>query len=123
MKALILAAGFGTRLLPHTGHTPKPLFTLAGKTMLEITINNLRAAGCSRIVVNTHHLHGKMENFIAAAGLESQVSISHEPEILGTGGAIKNVRSIMGDEPFFVVNSDILSRVDLEHVRDFHLRG
>ena len=123
MKALILAAGFGTRLLPHTSHTPKPLFTLAGKTMLEITINNLRAAGCSRIVVNTHHLHGRMENFLVTAGLESQVFISHEPEILGTGGAIKKVRSIMGDEPFFVVNSDILSCVDLEHVRDFHLRG
>ena len=57
MKALILAAGLGTRLRPYTEHTPKPLFTVAGRTLLDITIANLIEAGCTAIMINTHHLH------------------------------------------------------------------
>ena len=123
MKALILAAGFGTRLLPYSSHTPKPLFTLAGKSMLELAIEKLLDAGCSRIVVNTHHLHDSIKNFLKNSRFKDKVVICREPEILGTGGAIKNVRSFMGDDPFFVVNSDILSCVNLRKVLNFHLNG
>ena len=60
MKALILAAGLGTRLRPYTENTPKPLFTLAGRPLLDIIISGLIDAGCKAIIINTHHLHQRI---------------------------------------------------------------
>ena len=122
MKALILAAGLGTRLLPYTRRTPKSLFPLAGRPLLEHHILRLQAAGCEAVIVNTHHLHVQVEAFIAARRWEIPVRTRHEPEILGTGGAIRNVRDFWDERPFFVVNSDITSGIDLRQVYEFHLR-
>ncbi len=123
MKALILAAGFGTRLLPHTRTRPKPLFTLAGKSILEITIEKLIGIGCTDIVVNTHHLHGQIEAFIRKAGFGVPVHTRYEPCILDTGGAIKNVRDIMGSSDFMVINADIVTDIDLKSVWQCHCNG
>lgn len=123
MKALILAAGRGTRLLPHTARRPKPLFTLAGTPLLEVTIERLIHAGCEQIVVNTHHLHGQVEAFIHQKQWPIRVETRHEPILLDTGGAIKNVRDIMGHHPFWVINSDIITNLDLTKVWDFHIKG
>ena len=120
MKALILAAGFGTRLQPYTNDIPKPLFSIAGRPLLDIAIKNLIHAGCEAIIINTHHLHEQIEAFIAAENYSIPVQTCHEPHILGTGGAIKNVADFWDDRPFMVVNGDILSTIDLKKVYQFH---
>jgi aminoglycoside/choline kinase family phosphotransferase/choline kinase len=123
MKALILAAGFGTRLLPHTKKKPKPLFTLAGNATLGITIDRLIKIGCTDIIVNTHHLYRQIERYISLAEFPIPVHTIHEPAILDTGGAIKSVKSFMKDASFIVINADIATDIDLESVWKFHLRG
>ena len=121
MKALILAAGFGTRLLPFTENLPKPLFPIAGRPLLDISIHALQQAGCQAIIINTHHLHQQIDDFIASQEYTIPVLTRHEPVILGTGGAIKNVADFWDDSPFMVVNSDIITDIDLKNVYDFHL--
>ena len=121
MKALVLAAGLGTRLLPYTRYTPKPLFTIGGRTFLDIIICSLQAAGCEAIAVNTHHLESQIESFITAQNYSVPVRISYESEILGTGGAIKNIEDFWDDRPFLVVNSDIVTDIDFRSVYEFHL--
>ena len=121
MKALILAAGFGTRLRPFTENTPKPLFTVAGISLLDNIIYNLRRAGCKAIMINTHHLHGKIDAHLVGKEYEIPVTTRYEPEILGTGGAIKNVADFWDDHPFMVINSDIITDIEFIKVYDFHL--
>ena len=120
MKAMILAAGFGTRLHPYTHYTPKPLFTIAGRPILDITIRRLVASGCSAIIVNTHHLHDQIIDFLTSQDYHIPVYTSFEPSILGTGGAIKNVAHFWDEEPFLVVNSDIVTDIDVKVVYRFH---
>ncbi|MBL6972401.1 MAG: phosphotransferase, partial [Desulfobacterales bacterium] len=122
MKALILAAGFGTRLLPFTENLPKPLFPIAGRPLLDIIIHALQQAGCKAIIINTHHLHQQIDDFIASQEYAIPVLTRYEPVILGTGGAIKNVADFWDDSPFMLVNSDIITDIDLKSVYDFHLK-
>ena len=121
MKALILAAGLGTRLSPYTENTPKPLFTLSGRPLLDIIISGLIGADCKAIVINTHHLHQKIDSYLAEQHYSIPVFTRHEPTILGTGGAIKNVADFWNDSPFMVINSDIFTDIDLKKVYEFHL--
>ncbi len=121
MKALILAAGFGTRLLPYTKNTPKALFPVAGLPLLHIIILSLQNAGCKAIIINTHHLYKKIDSFLARQKYAIPVITRYEPEILGTGGAIKNVADFWNDHPFIVINSDIVTDIDLKKVYEFHL--
>lgn len=121
MKAMILAAGFGTRLLPYTRQIPKPLFSMGQKPVLEILIENLIQGGCHEVIINTHHLAEQIEMFLSQKHFPIPVNISYEPEILGTGGAIKNVGNFWGESPFMVVNSDIVTDINFKTVYDFHL--
>ncbi len=121
MKAMILAAGFGERLLPYTRHTPKPLFTIEGRPLLDIIINKLKQAGCEAIIVNTHHLSELIESFITEQNYSVPVHIRYEPRILGTGGGIKNTADFWDRAPFFVINSDIVFDIDLTDLYRFHL--
>lgn len=121
MKALILAAGFGTRLLPYTKTTPKALFPVAGRPLLHILILRLQQAGCKAVIINTHHLYKKIDSYLARQHYAIPVITRYEPEILGTGGAIKNVADFWDDHPFMVINSDILTDMDLKNVYEFHL--
>jgi NDP-sugar pyrophosphorylase family protein/aminoglycoside/choline kinase family phosphotransferase len=121
MKALILAAGLGTRLRPYTNHTPKPLFTLAGRPLLDIIIARLIDASCRAVVINTHHLHERIDSYLAGQTYPIPVITRHEPVILGTGGAIKNVADFWDDRPFMVINSDIFTDIDLKEVYGYHL--
>ena len=121
MKALILAAGLGTRLRPHTLCTPKPLFPIFGQPNLDTIIHRLEKIGCKAIVINAHHLHEKIEDFIAKRQYPIPVRISYEPVILGTGGAIKSLSSFWDDAPFFVINGDVVTDTDLAAVYQFHL--
>ena len=121
MKAIILSAGFGTRLLPYTRKMPKPLFSLGGKPILEILIENLIRAGCKDIMVNTHHLGEQIEDFVSHKDFGIPVRCCREPHILGTGGAVKNVEQFWEEAPFMVINSDISTDIDFKGVYDYHL--
>ncbi len=121
MKALILAAGLATRLRPYTENTPKPLFTIAKRPLLDIIISNLIDSGCKAIIVNTHHLHQKIDSYLARKKYPVPVTTRHEPDILGTGGAIKNVSDFWDNTPFMVINSDIVTDIDFKEVYEFHL--
>ena len=122
MKAMILAAGYGTRLRPYTDHTPKPLFTITGRPLLDVIIDQLQKAGCKAVIINTHHLHHKIEAFLASQKYNLEVYTRFEPQILGTGGAIKNVADFWEKEPFMVVNADIVADIDLAEVYNTHCR-
>ncbi len=121
MKSLILAAGFGSRLRPCTDTTPKPLFTISGRPILEKLIASLRLAGCDTIIINTHHLSSRIESFLKSERYSFPVLLRHEPVILGTGGAIKNISDLLDNQPFFVINSDIVTDIDLRRVYAYHI--
>ena len=118
---MILAAGLGTRLLPFTKNTPKALFTVSQRPLLDIMIRSLIRAGCESIIINTHHLSQKIESFLAEQSYTIPVITRYEPLLLGTGGAIKNVADFWDDRPFLVVNSDITTDIDMEKVYRYHL--
>ena len=113
MKALILAAGLGTRLDPYTRALPKALFPLAGIPVLQRMIDNLKRAGCSAIAVNAHHLAERIEDFLTGTDFGLPVTISREPQICGTGGAIRRLAHFWDKAPFWVVNADIVTDIDL----------
>jgi len=122
MRALILSAGLGTRLRPYTDHTPKPLFTISGRPLLDIVITQLIQAGCESIMINTHHLHEQIEAFVAQQAYAIPVETRYEPHILGTGGAIINIKDFWNEQPFMVINADIVTTIDFRDVYDFHCR-
>jgi NDP-sugar pyrophosphorylase family protein/aminoglycoside/choline kinase family phosphotransferase len=121
MKAMILAAGLGTRLLPFTESTPKPLFTISGRPLLDIIIHSLQSAGCEAVIINTHHLYKNIDSFLASQHYAIPVYTLYEPVILGPAGAIKNAAYFWDTQPFMVINSDIFTDIDLRKVYDFHL--
>lgn len=125
MKAMIFAAGLGSRLKPLTDTTPKALLPIAGKPMLEHVILKLKAAGFDEITVNIHHLGNQIADFLAARdyfGLDIHIS-DEQDYLLDTGGGIKKAAGFLnGDEPFLVHNVDILSNVDLRKLYDTHVQ-
>ena len=120
MKALILAAGLGTRLKPYTDETPKCLFPIAGRPNLDRIIEQLIYAGCDSIAINTHSLHEMVEAFVDGRNYPISVQTRYEPDLLGTGGAIKNLDDFWDDEPFLIINSDVVTDVDLAAMAVFH---
>jgi len=122
MKALILAAGFGTRLGPHTEARPKPLFTIDGEPVIARLIARLIHAGCSSIIINTHHLHGQIETFIEHQSYSIPVTTRYEPVILGTGGAMRNVSDFLDTTAFLLINSDIVTDLDFRALYTYHCR-
>ncbi len=124
MKAMIFAAGLGTRLKPLTENVPKALLPIAGKPMLEHIILKLKAAGFNQIVINIHHFGQQILDFLAANNnFGIQIYVSDERDyLLDTGGGIKKAsRFLQGDEPFLVHNVDIFSNVDLLELYNRHL--
>ena len=108
MKAMILAAGYGTRLRPLTYTLPKPLFPVCNRPLLATIIEGLLRAGVDEIVVNLHHLPDAIEEFLAGR-YDCTFHFSLEREILGTGGAVRRVREILSaEEDFLLVNGDTL---------------
>ena len=122
MKAMIFAAGLGTRLKPLTDHMPKALVPVAGKPMLEHVINKLIDAGVDGIVINVHHFAEQIIDFLKEKdNFGIQIWISDETgELLETGGGIKKAAPYF-NEPFLVHNADILSNLDLKAMYDFHV--
>lgn len=108
MNAMILAAGFGTRLLPHTLRLPKPLFPVLGGTLLEIAIQSILKARPGKVVVNTHHLPEKIAQYINSRDYGVEIIVAREDKILGTAGGIKNAERWLRGDDFIVINSDII---------------
>ncbi|MDR3629829.1 MAG: sugar phosphate nucleotidyltransferase [Desulfocapsaceae bacterium] len=119
MQAMILAAGFGTRLLPYTGFRPKPLFPLLNKPLLLLTIEHLQKAGFDHIVVNCHHLRAQIADLLQG---RQGVVVQEEDVILGTGGGLRLAVQSLRDEPVLVTNGDIYHTVDLRFVYESHCR-
>src|SRR5919108_2695 len=124
MKALILAAGYGTRLRPLTERIPKPLLPVAGQPILVWNLLLLKRHGITDVVINLHHLG---EQIVQAIGNGSRfgmrVAYSHEPTLLGTGGGIQQAAPLLKDGPFLVVNGDTLSACDLTELIAAHRAG
>jgi NDP-sugar pyrophosphorylase family protein len=126
MRAMILAAGLGTRLRPLTDDRPKALVELGGRTMLEITLARLREFGVGEVIVNVHHFAGMVLEYLQAHGnFGMRVEVSREEELLDTGGGLKQAAwfFLAGDqaeEPFFLHNVDVISKIDLAKMVEFH---
>lgn len=120
MQAMILAAGFGTRLLPYTLIRPKPLFPLLNHPLLLLTIQRLQQAGCNHIVVNCHYLR---EQIVRALQGIPGVVVQEESSVLGTGGGLRMALDQFRDEPLLVTNGDIYHTIDYQHLYQSHIRN
>ncbi len=123
MKAMILAAGLGTRLRPLTNHTPKPLLPVGGIPLIEWNVLLLRRAGIRDVIINLHHLGNMIETTLGdGSRWDMCLTYSHEPQILGTGGALKAAEWFFEGQPFLVMNGDTLVNVDVNALINFHTK-
>ncbi len=126
MKAMIFAAGLGTRLKPLTKNKPKALVEINGKTLLERCILNLKKSGVREIIVNIHHFADEMLDFFAKHNFEGvDVYISDERnELLETGGGLIKAKDLLGkDEPVLLINVDVLTNLDFQQLENYHLKN
>jgi MurNAc alpha-1-phosphate uridylyltransferase len=107
-KAMILAAGFGKRMLPLTTSLPKPLIKIGPKNLLERSLELLIKMGIDEIVINTHHLTKKIVNFLTSKNYKISISVIEEEVLLDTGGGVLNATRQFKNEPFFVLNPDTI---------------
>ena len=107
-KAMILAAGFGRRMLPLTASTPKPLTKIGPKNLLERSIELLIKIGIDEIVINTHHLSKEIVNFLENKNYQISIRVIKEEVLLDTGGGILNATKKFNNDPFFVLNPDTI---------------
>lgn len=121
MKAMILAAGFGSRLRPLTDRVPKPLVEVGGKPLIAYPLALARAAGIHDVVVNLHHRGAAIRAALGDGGAYGvSIRYSEEDPILDTGGGILHARRLLGDEPFVVLNSDSIIDLDLRQLIAWH---
>jgi NDP-sugar pyrophosphorylase family protein len=125
MKAMILAAGLGTRLRPLTNDRPKALVEVAGHTLLEITIARLKQFGVREIIINTHHFAGMMVDYLKSKNnFGMRVEISQEDVLLDTGGGLKKAAWFFLEDgpatPFILHNVDVISTIDLAQMLEYH---
>ena len=126
MRAMILAAGLGTRLRPLTDDRPKALVEVGGHTLLEITLRRLREFGIHQVIINVHHFADMVVDYLKKNddfGME--IAISREDELLDTGGGLKRAAWFFSEEaddgePFLLHNVDVLSTIDFEQMVEFH---
>ena len=128
MKAMVLAAGLGTRLRPLTDHRPKALVEVSGRTMLEITLTRLEEFGISEVIINVHHFAGMVAEFLKSKNnFGMRIEISRENDLLlDTGGGLKRAAQFFledaseRDEPFILHNVDVISTIDLNRMVQSH---
>jgi NDP-sugar pyrophosphorylase family protein len=127
MKAMILAAGLGTRLRPLTDTRPKALVELSGRTLLEITLSRLRTFGITEVIINVHHFADQVIVYLKSHNnFGLRIEISREEVLLDTGGGLKKAAwffqedSSRLDEPFLLHNVDVISAIDLRAMLQFH---
>jgi NDP-sugar pyrophosphorylase family protein len=123
MRAMILAAGFGTRLQPLTNTTPKALVPVAGRPLIEYGLLFLRSQGVTEVVINLHHLGEKIRAALGDGSLYGmRIVYSLEDPILESGGGIKKAQPLLDGGAFVVLNCDTILDLDLQEVLAFHQR-
>jgi NDP-sugar pyrophosphorylase family protein len=127
MKAMVLAAGLGTRLRPLTDDRPKALVEVAGRTMLDITLARLRSFGISEVIINVHHFADQIIAYLQAnENFGMQIEVSREEVLLDTGGGLKKAAHFFlkdataQNAPFLLHNVDVISTIDLAKMAQFH---
>jgi NDP-sugar pyrophosphorylase family protein len=136
MKAMVLAAGLGTRLRPLTNDRPKALVEVSGRTLLEITLTRLRDFGVNDVIINVHHYADMVIGHVKAAGnFGMHIEFSREDVLLDTGGGLKKAAWFLAasgdtsanlgananpDEPFILHNVDVISNIDLQRMVEAH---
>ena len=127
MKAMILAAGLGTRLRPLTDDRPKALVEVAGRTMIEIALTRLHDFGIQEVIVNVHHFADMVVDYLQAKNnFGMRIEVSREDVLLDTGGGLKRAAwffledSNLIDRPFVLHNVDVISTIDLRRMVQFH---
>lgn len=127
MKAMVLAAGLGTRLRPLTNDHPKALVEVGGRTLLEITLTRLKIFGVREAIVNVHHFADKVISFLKAhENFGMRIEVSREDVLLDTGGGLKKAgwffleNSAANDDPFILHNVDVVSTIDLQRMVQIH---
>src|SRR5712691_9323165 len=127
MKAMVLAAGLGTRLRPLTDSRPKALVDIAGRTLLEITLCRLRAFGIREVIINVHHFADLILEYLKANdNFGMRIEVSREEVLLDTGGGLKKAAwffledSNRLEEPFILHNVDVISTIDLRRMAQVH---
>jgi NDP-sugar pyrophosphorylase family protein len=128
MKAMILAAGMGTRLRPLTDDRPKALVEVAGHPMLEVTLQRLRAAGVREVIINTHHFAEMIFEYLKVnRNFGMRIEVSREEKLLDSGGGLKKASWFFLEEganlqePFILHNVDVISNIDLARMLRFHV--
>jgi len=116
-RAMVLAAGYGTRLMPLTDQLPKPLVPVAGRPMIEYALDQLRAYGIQEVIINVSHLKHHLTRYLSGFN-DLSVKVSEEVEPLETGGGLKKALPLLGNEPVFTINSDIIWTDDQESALD-----
>lgn len=127
MKAMVLAAGLGTRLRPLTDNRPKALVEINGHTLLEITLSRLRQFGITEVIVNAHHFSEMIVDYLSANNhFGMLIEVSREHVLLDTGGGLKKAAHFFrdagdaSDRPFILHNVDVISTIDLARMLEFH---
>ena len=127
MKAMVFAAGLGTRLRPLTDDRPKALVELGGRTLLEITLTRLRTFGISEVVINVHHFADQLADYLASRNnFGMHIQISREEILLDTGGGLKQAAPLLlsgsgpADGPILIHNVDVISTIDLARMEQVH---
>jgi mannose-1-phosphate guanylyltransferase len=114
MRALLLAAGLGTRLRPLTDRTPKCLVPIRGKPLLAYWFDLLLTGGIEKVLVNTHHLPEAVRVFVAQSRWRDRITLVHEDRLLGTGGTVLRNKGFFEGKPFLVAHADNLTWFDVE---------
>jgi NDP-sugar pyrophosphorylase family protein len=126
MRAMVLAAGLGTRLRPLTNDRPKALVTVAGRTLLEITLQRLRSFGICDVIINVHYFADQVVDYLKSnSDFGMHLEVSREDVLLDTGGGLKQAASFFldspdRDEPFVLHNVDVVSTIDLAKMLNVH---
>ncbi len=123
MRALILAAGLGSRMRPLSNYLPKPLFPFANTPLLDYHIKLLKDQGIDELAINLHHLPDKIKEHLGdGSQFGVKLHYSYEPELLGTAGGIRQMADLLPRDTLVVLNSDMLTDIDLNSVYEFHRR-
>jgi mannose-1-phosphate guanylyltransferase len=121
MKAILLAAGKGTRLRPLTLHTPKCLVPICEKPLLEYWFDLFRLYGIDEILINTSHLADKVSDYLKKKSGKLKIKITYEENLLGSGGTLKkNWKFVRGEEAFFICYADNLTNINLSRMLEYH---
>ena len=126
MKAMVLAAGLGTRLRPMTNTRPKALVEAGGRTLLEITLSRLKTFGVRDVIINVHHFPDMIVEYLKAnENFGMHIEVSREQVLLDTGGGLKRAGWFFqnnSDDPFILHNVDVITNIDLHRMLEFHVK-